>query len=202
MVRIFDVFVSLIALLITSPLILLIALLIRFQKGSPVLFKQQRPGLHAKPFTIYKFRTMTNECDENGEYYPDEMRITPLGNILRKLSLDELPQLWNVLCGEMSLVGPRPLLMDYLSLYSDRQAIRHEVRPGVTGWAQINGRNSKSWEEKFEDDIWYVENYSLRLNIKILFLTIYKVIKSEGVNQSSSLTMETFNGNIKAPFEE
>ncbi|WP_438312452.1 sugar transferase [Sporosarcina sp. FA9] len=202
MARILDIIVSLFALVILSPIFLLIGLLIRFETGSPVLFKQERPGLYAKPFIMYKFRTITNEYDENGEVFSNEMGTTPLGQILRRLSLDEFPQLWNVLCGEMSLVGPRPLLMDYLPLYNDRQVLRHEVRPGVTGWSQINGRNSKSWEEKFEYDVWYVENRSFWLDIKILFLTIIKVVKSEGVNKSSTSSMEMFTGKDKAPLEE
>lgn len=202
MSRIFDVIVSLFALVILSPIFLLIGLLIRFESGSPVLFKQQRPGLYAKPFIMYKFRTITNEYDENGKVFTNEMGTTPLGKILRKLSLDEFPQLWNVLCGDMSLVGPRPLLMDYLPLYNDRQSLRHEVRPGVTGWSQINGRNSKSWEEKFEYDVWYVENRSFWLDIKILFLTITKVVKSEGVSKSSTSSMEMFTGKAKPSLEE
>ena len=196
MKRIIDVIVSLLVLVLLSSIIMLIALLIRLKIGSPVLFKQKRPGLHAKPFFVYKFRTMSDRRNEHGDLLPNEARITPLGRRLRKLSLDELPQLWNVLKGEMSLVGPRPLLMEYLPLYNDRQALRHQVRPGITGWAQVNGRNSISWEKKFGNDVWYVENQSFWLDVKILILTFKKVLTSEGVNKSDTLTMETFTGTV------
>ena len=192
--RIFDIIVSLLALVLLSPVILVTIVLIRIKIGSPVLFKQQRPGTNSKPFYIYKFRSMLDKRDENGVLLPDLKRLTTLGRVLRKLSLDELPQLWNVLIGEMSIVGPRPLLMEYLSLYNSRQALRHKVRPGITGWAQVNGRNSISWEEKFEHDVWYVENQSLRLDIKILFLTCKKVIKLEGINKSDTIFMDDFEG--------
>lgn len=172
------------------------AILVHWKLGSPVLFKQQRPGLHGKPFYLYKFRTMTDERDENGELLPDHLRLTPFGQFLRKYSLDELPQLFNVLKGDISLVGPRPLLMEYLELYTPEQARRHEVKPGITGWAQVNGRNAISWEEKFKLDVWYVDNRTFWLDIKILFLTVIKVLKKEGINQSEYVTMEKFTGNV------
>ncbi|MGE6229102.1 sugar transferase [Paenibacillus chitinolyticus] len=190
----FDLFVSVTGLLFLLPFILLLAFLIRTKLGSPVLFKQQRPGLHGKPFYVYKFRTMTNEKDENGTLLPDHLRLTSFGKFLRKLSLDELPQLVNVLRGDLSLVGPRPLLMDYLSRYTPEQARRHLVKPGITGWAQVNGRNAIKWEEKFELDVWYVDHQSFWLDIKILFLTVKKVFKSEGINQTGHVTMPVFMG--------
>ncbi|MFS0836759.1 sugar transferase [Paenibacillus sp. 1P03SA] len=192
--RCFDLFVSVTGLLLLLPFILLLAFLIRTKLGSPVLFKQQRPGLYGKPFYVYKFRTMTNEKDENGVLLPDHIRLTPFGKFLRKLSLDELPQLVNVLKGDLSLVGPRPLLMDYLSRYTPEQARRHLVKPGITGWAQVNGRNALKWEEKFELDVWYVDHQSFWLDIKILFLTVKKVFKSEGINQTGHVTMPVFMG--------
>ncbi|MBB6284649.1 sugar transferase EpsL [Geobacillus subterraneus] len=160
------------------------------------MFKQQRPGLHGKPFYLYKFRTMMDERDGKGELLPDHVRLTPFGQLLRKYSLDELPQLFNVLKGDISLVGPRPLLMEYLELYTPEQARRHEVKPGITGWAQVNGRNAISWEEKFKLDVWYVDNRTFWLDIKILFLTVIKVLKKEGINQSEYVTMEKFAGNV------
>lgn len=172
------------------------AILVRYKLGSPILFKQQRPGLHGKPFYLYKFRTMTDERDENGKLLPDHLRLTSFGKFLRKYSLDELPQLFNVLKGDISLVGPRPLLMEYLELYTPEQARRHEVKPGITGWAQVNGRNAISWEEKFKLDVWYVDNRTFWLDIKILFLTVIKVLKKEGINQSEYVTMEKFAGNV------
>lgn len=192
--RCFDFIVALIALVLLSVLIIITAVIIRFKIGSPVLFKQQRPGLQGKPFYVYKFRTMTGDRDKKGELLPDHLRLTKVGMLIRKLSLDELPQLFNVLKGDVSLVGPRPLLMEYLSLYTTEQARRHEVRPGITGWAQVNGRNAISWEEKFNLDIWYVDNRSFRLDIKILFMTVLKVFKSEGINQDGQVTMEKFKG--------
>ena len=159
-----------------------------------MIFKQRRPGLHGKSFYVYKFRTMTDARDENGNLLPDEVRLTKTGKLIRKLSLDELPQLFNVLKGDISLVGPRPLLMEYLPLYTKEQARRHEVKPGITGWAQVNGRNAISWEEKFEHDVWYVDNQSFWLDIKILFLTVLKVFKSEGINQDGQATIEKFKG--------
>jgi sugar transferase EpsL len=175
-------------------LIVFLIILVRINLGIPVFFKQLRPGLHAIPFYIYKFRTMTNEKDENGQYLADELRLGRFGKLLRKLSLDELPQLFNIIRGDMSLIGPRPLLMEYLPLYTPEQARRHEVKPGITGWTQINGRNSISWEEKFVLDVWYVDNQSFYLDCKIIILTILKVIKSEGINQKGHVTMEPFRG--------
>lgn len=162
--------------------------------GAPILFKQQRPGLNGKPFQLYKFRTMTDKRDSAGKLMPDCERLTSFGRFLRKYSLDELPQLFNVIKGDLSLVGPRPLLMEYLPLYTKEQAKRHLVKPGITGWAQVNGRNAISWEEKFKLDVWYVENQTFLLDFKILFLTFWKVATSEGVNQSTNVTMESFKG--------
>lgn len=169
-------------------------MIIRFRMGSPIFFNQIRPGLNGKPFNIYKFRTMIDEKDRNGNNIPEELRLTKTGIFLRKYSLDELPQLINVLKGDLSLVGPRPLLMEYLPLYTKEQARRHEVKPGITGWAQINGRNAISWEEKFQFDVWYVKNQSLTLDLKILLLTIFKVFKKEGINAYESFSMEDFKG--------
>ncbi|EGR0753318.1 TPA: sugar transferase [Vibrio vulnificus] len=195
MKRLFDFLVSLTALILLSPIIVLIAWKIRENLGSPVLFRQTRPGLNGKPFEMVKFRTMKDAVDAQGNPLPDSERMTPFGDKLRNSSLDELPELWNVLKGEMSLVGPRPLLMQYLPLYSPEQARRHEVRPGVTGWAQINGRNAISWEEKFKLDVWYVNNRSFCLDIKILFLTIKKVFVKEGISADDHVTMPEFKGN-------
>lgn len=186
--------VSFTSLIFLSGIIGITALLIRLKIGSPVMFKQKRPGLRGEPFHVYKFRTMTNERDQDGELLPDEVRLTAFGKLVRKLSLDELPQLWNVFKGDMSFVGPRPLLMEYLPLYNEHQARRHEVRPGITGWAQVNGRNAISWEEKFDYDVWYVDNQSFWLDIKILFMTVLKVFKSEGINQTGQATMTKFTG--------
>jgi len=177
------------------PILLLLFPLLSILVGFPVLFKQSRPGKNGIPFTIYKFRTMTDEKDEFGNLLPDVKRLTRFGSFLRRTSLDELPELFNVLNGEMSLVGPRPLLIDYLPLYSPEQARRHEIKPGITGWAQINGRNSLSWQEKFEMDVWYVDHVSFWLDIKILFLTIWKVLKREGISQEGYATAEKFTGN-------
>jgi len=192
--RIMDLLLSFIALLVLSPVLMIVALKVRKHMGSPVIFTHERPGKDGKPFKMMKFRTMLNTRDEHGELLPNEKRHTPFGKKLRSTSLDELPELFNVLKGEMSLVGPRPLLMEYLPRYSDRQMRRHEVPPGITGWAQINGRNAISWEKKFEMDVWYVEHFNLLLDIKILFLTVWKVLRREGVNQSSEVTMEKFMG--------
>lgn len=181
------------------PLSLLIALLVRSRLGSPILFRQTRPGLRGRPFTIYKFRTMTDGRDADGNLLPDSERLPLLGRILRSTSLDELPEFINVLKGDMSLVGPRPLLMEYLPLYSPEQARRHEVRPGITGWAQVNGRNAISWEEKFKLDVWYVDNKSLWLDVKILCLTVVKVFRREGISQQGQATMEKFMGSRKEP---
>ena len=190
----FDFTLSIFGLLLLSPFLLLISILVLFAFGSPILFKQNRPGLNKKPFNFYKFRTMTNEKDKNGNILPDKERLTPFGNFLRKTSLDELPSLWNVLKGDMSLVGPRPLLMEYLPIYSAEQMRRHDVKPGITGWAQINGRNTISWEEKFELDIWYVENQSFWIDVKIILLTIWKVLKRDGISQNNHVTMKKFTG--------
>lgn len=168
--------------------------MIRFNLGSPILFKQQRPGLHGKPFHIYKFRSMTNKRDDEGNLLPDEVRLTSFGKFLRRYSLDELPQLFNVLKGDVSFVGPRPLLMEYLPRYSPEHARRHLVKPGITGWAQVNGRNAISWEEKFTLDVWYVDNQSFLVDAKILWLTILKVFRSEGISQTGHVTMEEFKG--------
>ena len=193
-----DFVLSLGAIIILSPILLLIALLVRIKLGSPVIFKQQRPGMNEKIFTLYKFRTMTDERDEKGELLPDEMRLTDFGKFLRASSLDELPELFNILKGDMSIVGPRPLLIEYLPLYSAHQRRRHEVRPGLTGWAQVNGRNAISWEEKFNYDVEYVDNLSFFLDVKIIFLTIMKVLKREGINQEGRATMEPFRGSQQA----
>jgi sugar transferase EpsL len=197
--RLLDIVGALLMLILLFPVLLAIAILIKIKLGSPVIFKQQRAGLHGKPFYLYKFRTMTDERDENGELLPDHLRLTPFGQFLRKYSLDELPQLFNVLKGDISLVGPRPLLMEYLELYTPEQARRHEVKPGITGWAQVNGRNAISWEEKFELDVWYVDHQSFWLDLKILFLTVIKVLKSEGISHEGHVTMEKFTGakNVK-----
>jgi len=192
--RITDILGSSFGILLVSPLLAFIYSLIRLKLGSPALFKQNRPGLHGDIFTFYKFRTMTDKRDSNGELLPDKDRITPLGNFLRKTSLDELPSLYNVLKGDMSLVGPRPLLVEYLDLYSPKQSRRHDVKPGITGWAQINGRNAISWEEKFELDVWYVDNKNFVLDLKIIFKTLLKVIKKEGINATSDHTMPRFTG--------
>ena len=190
--RIFDTITSLLLLVLLSPAILIIAILIAIQLGPPVLFRQQRPGLHGKPFHIVKFKTMLEAYDEDGKLLPDAQRMTPLGNFLRKTSLDELPELWNVIRGEMSLVGPRPLLMQYLSEYSTEQARRHDVLPGITGWAQVNGRNAIDWDKKFELDVWYVDNHSLFIDLKILFLTIKQVLLRKGISHEGYTTMPFF----------
>lgn len=192
--RFLSIFFSVFVLAVLAPAIVVIAALVRSKLGSPILFTQERPGLDGKPFKMMKFRTMTDERDENGGLLPDDVRLTKFGAFLRSTSLDELPELINVLKGDMSLVGPRPLLMEYLPLYSERQYRRHEVRPGITGWAQINGRNALSWDEKFELDVWYVENRSLWLDIKILFLTILKVVKRDGISHGGEATMPKFTG--------
>lgn len=196
MKRLFDIVFSLFALILLSPVLAGVALLVRLQLGSPVLFRQVRPGKNSQPFEMLKFRTMTEECEPNGSLLPDAERLTAFGRFLRSTSLDELPELWNVLKGEMSLVGPRPLLMDYLPLYSPEQGRRHEVRPGITGWAQVNGRNAIDWSTKLALDVWYVENRSMRLDLKILFLTVTKVALREGVTSERSATTERFRGNL------
>ncbi len=192
--RTFDVIVSFLVLVVASPLLMILAVLVLVFLGSPVFFVQIRPGRHGKPFRIYKFRTMTEERDADGVLLPNSERLTGLGRFLRSTSLDELPELWNVFIGDMSLVGPRPLLMEYLELYSHDQARRHEVRPGITGWAQVNGRNTIGWEEKFILDVWYVDNRSFWLDLKILFMTAGNVISRKGINASEKVTMPRFNG--------
>lgn len=194
MKRTFDLIGAFVLLLLLSLPMAIVAALIRWKMGPPVLFRQLRAGQHGRPFTLYKFRTMTNETDQDGRLLPPGERITPLGRFLRKASLDELPSLVNVLRGEMSLVGPRPLLMEYLPLYNAHQARRHEVKPGITGWAQVNGRNAISWEEKFDLDVWYVDNRSFWLDLKILWLTVLKVIKSEGITPKDQTIMPKFQG--------
>jgi lipopolysaccharide/colanic/teichoic acid biosynthesis glycosyltransferase len=197
MKQIFDKIVTLSALLLLALLLVAVAVLIRLKLGSPIFFRQIRPGLNGVPFKMVKFRTMLDALDEDGNQLPDSKRLTSFGRFLRSTSLDELPELWNVLKGEMSLVGPRPLLMEYLPLYSKEQARRHEVKPGITGWAQVNGRNAISWEDKFKLDIWYVDNRSFWLDLKILFLTVKRVVLRDGVNQSGYVTMEKFQGSVE-----
>lgn len=196
--RMFDLVLSGLALLILSPVYLILAILVRAKLGSPVLFAQERPGKHGKVFRMYKFRSMTDVRDRNGELLPDEDRLTHFGALLRATSLDELPELWNIFKGDMSIVGPRPLLVRYLPRYNERQRRRHEVRPGLTGWAQVNGRNAISWEQKFEYDVEYVEKESLLLDLKIIFMTIGRVLHRFGINQDGSATMEEFMGNEEA----
>lgn len=190
-----DFILSLIALIVLSPVIVIIAILVRVKLGSPIIFKQQRPGLNEKIFTMYKFRTMTDERDANGELLPDSERLTKFGKFLRSTSLDELPELFNILKGDMSIVGPRPLLVKYLPLYNDFQRRRHEVRPGLTGLAQVNGRNAITWQKKFEYDVEYVDNVNLKMDMLIIFKTIIKTFKREGINSETAATMEYFEGN-------
>jgi len=194
MKRILDLMLTVPGFLIISPILLLVALLVRIKLGSPVLFQQVRPGRFGKPFTMYKFRTMTDERDAEGNLLPDETRLTPFGRFIRSTSIDELPSLLNVIKGDISLVGPRPLLMEYLDRYTPEQARRHEIIPGITGWAQVNGRNTSSWEEKFEMDVWYVDNKSLWLDIRILGMTMAKVLRREGISQEGLATMDKFMG--------
>jgi lipopolysaccharide/colanic/teichoic acid biosynthesis glycosyltransferase len=194
MKRFFDFMISLFALLLLWPVILAVALLVRLFLGKPVFFRQQRPGLNGQPLEIIKFRTMREAVDTSSKLLPDAERLTAFGRFLRASSLDELPELWNVLKGDMSLVGPRPLLMQYLSRYTPEQARRHEVRPGLTGWAQVNGRNALTWEERFKLDVWYVDHRSFLLDLKIIFMTIWKILKREGINQPGQATMEEFRG--------
>ncbi|EME7169984.1 sugar transferase [Enterococcus faecium] len=193
--RILDILLSGIALIVLSPIILIVGFLVRIKLGSPIIFKQERPGKSEKIFSMYKFRTMTDERDHNGEYLPDEIRLTKFGKILRATSLDELPELWNILKGDMSIVGPRPLLVEYLPLYSEKQRKRHNVRPGLTGLAQVNGRNAISWKAKFEYDYLYIEDYSFTKDINIIWHTIKKVLKHDGITSNSSVTNEKFTGN-------
>lgn len=195
--RFFDLLLVMLATPILLPVMAIIAIFVRVKLGAPILFRQVRPGLNGLPFTMYKFRTMRDTIDNFGQPLPDAARITSFGRLLRASSLDELPELWNVLKGDMSLVGPRPLLMDYLPLYSSMQLRRHEVRPGITGWAQVNGRNSLSWDEKFELDVWYVENYSVWVDVKIICLTLKKVAVREGINADNDVTMKRFEGSVR-----
>ncbi len=197
MKRLFDIFFSINALFFLSPLILIIALLVLVKFGWPFLFKQVRPGYKGQPFTLLKFRSMSNEVDRAGKLLSDCQRLTQFGLFLRSTSLDELPSLWNVMKGEMSLVGPRPLLLEYLPLYDEKQANRHDVKPGITGWAQVNGRNAISWQEKFDLDVWYVENQSFWLDLKILLMTVKKVIIKDGISGGGEVTMSKFTGNNK-----
>jgi lipopolysaccharide/colanic/teichoic acid biosynthesis glycosyltransferase len=192
--RTFDFTFAAISIVVLAPLMGVVALLIYLKLGAPAFYRQERPGLHGKPFELVKFRSMLDAFDEEAKLLPNDQRITPFGQLLRSLSLDELPELWNILKGDMSFVGPRPLLMDYLPLYNERQSRRHEVRPGLTGWSQINGRNSISWEEKFELDIWYVENASLGLDIKIILMTFLKVLRREGISHEGNVAMPRFRG--------
>ncbi|MEW6505798.1 MAG: sugar transferase [Chloroflexota bacterium] len=192
--RLLDLVLTISSLIVLLPLLALLALVVRVTLGLPVLFRQQRPGLHGMPFTLYKFRTMTDECDANGNLLPDAERLTPFGRFLRSTSLDELPELWNVLRGDMSLVGPRPLLMQYLDRYTPEQARRHEVRPGITGWAQVNGRNAISWDEKFKLDVWYVDHQSLALDLRIILMTVVKAARREGISADGEATMPEFMG--------
>jgi lipopolysaccharide/colanic/teichoic acid biosynthesis glycosyltransferase len=192
--RVMDLLLTSLLSIVLLPFLGLIALLVKLKLGKPTLFCQQRPGLHGKPFTLYKFRTMTDERDDQGNLLPDADRLTALGNFLRSTSLDELPELFNVLKGDMSLVGPRPLLMEYLPRYTTEQMRRHEVRPGITGWAQVNGRNALTWEQKFKLDVWYVDHCNLWLDIKILVLTLIKVFQREGISQPGRATVDYFTG--------
>ncbi len=196
MKRTFDFILAAAAMIVLSPVLIALAAAIRWKLGSPVLFRQQRPGLNERPFNMLKFRTMTDAHGADGVLLPDSDRLTRFGRFLRASSLDELPELMNVLKGDMSLVGPRPLLMQYLDRYTTEQARRHEVRPGITGWAQVNGRNAITWEEKFKLDVWYVDNWSLWLDIKIIAMTIWKILKREGISQPGQATMEEFKGSL------
>ncbi len=198
MKRIVDIVASILAFSVFIPVLCILCILIRLKLGSPIFFRQIRPGLNGKPFKMIKFRTMLDAFDKDGNPLPDAERLTPFGSFLRASSLDELPGLWNVLKGDMSLVGPRPLLMEYLPLYSKEQARRHNVRPGITGWAQVNGRNAISWEDKFKFDVWYVDNQSFWLDLKILLLTIKKVFIREGISAEGEATMSRFTGERKS----
>ena len=194
MKRALDILLSGLALIVLSPVLLVTAILVRIKLGSPVIFHQDRPGKDGEIFRLYKFRSMTDEKDENGKLLPDEVRLTKFGRVLRATSLDELPELWNILRGDMSIVGPRPLLVKYLPLYNEEQKHRHDVLPGLTGWAQVNGRNAISWEEKFEYDVWYVQNISFAVDVKAVFLTVKKVFCREGISAEDSAPMEAFKG--------
>ncbi len=197
MKRWFDLIVSMLGCVLLSPLLLLLYVAVRWKLGVPVLFKQARPGFNSRLFEIYKFRTMTNACDSLGNFLPDAERLTSFGQFLRKTSMDELPALCNVIKGEMSIVGPRPLLMQYLERYSPEQARRHEVKPGITGWAQVNGRNAISWEDKFKLDVWYVDNWSLWLDVKIILMTVVKVLRRDGISQAGEATAQEFLGSLR-----
>ena len=192
--RLIDIIVASAFFIVLMPLMVIIGILLSIATGPHIIFKQKRPGLSGRSFYLYKFRTMSNDKNDQGELLPDIMRLTRFGNILRKFSLDELPSFWNVIKGDMSLVGPRPLLMEYLDRYTPEQARRHEVKPGITGWAQVNGRNAISWEEKFKLDVWYVDNQSFWLDLKILCMTVWKVLKKEGISHTGHVTMEPFIG--------
>ena len=192
--RLLDFTLSFLALIILSPVLLVTALLVRIKLGSPIIFHQERPGKSEKIFRLYKFRSMTDECDENGNLLPDNERLTRFGRILRSTSLDELPELLNILRGDMSIVGPRPLLVKYLPLYNEEQRHRHDVRPGLTGWAQANGRNAISWEEKFKLDVWYVQHIGFGVDVKVIFMTVKKVFCRDGISSETSVTMEEFSG--------
>jgi len=196
MKRLFDLILSFIGLLFLLPVMALLSLLVRLKIGSPIFFKQARPGLNGEIFNMYKLRTMTDESGQNRVLLSDKNRLTKFGKFLRSTSLDELPGLWSVLKGDMSLVGPRPLLIEYLPLYSEKQSRRHEVKPGITGWAQVNGRNAISWDEKFDLDIWYVDNQSIWLDIKVLWMTVKKVIMRDGISQNNHVTMDKFKGSL------
>lgn len=200
--RVLDIILTLLGLLLFLPVMAVVALILYLKQGRPILFRQPRPGLGGKIFTLYKFRTMRNAADRRGRPLPDSQRLTRLGKFLRASSLDELPELFNVLRGEMSLVGPRPLLVEYLDRYSPEQARRHEVLPGITGWAQINGRNALTWEEKFVLDVWYVDHWSFWLDVKIIFLTFWKVIRRDGINAPGHATMEEFRGQQSEPLQK
>ena len=192
--RIIDIILSLMAIILLSPVFLILSIMVRIKLGSPVLFRQKRPGYHGEIFGLMKFRTMTDEKDDRGELLPDEVRLTSFGKKLRSTSLDELPEFFNILKGDMSFVGPRPLLVQYLPLYNEEQAHRHDVLPGLTGWAQVNGRNAISWEKKFEYDVWYTRNVSFLLDLKIVFMTVGSVLKRDGISSETSATMEFFTG--------
>jgi len=193
--RFFDLILTIPALIVLAPVMAVIALLVQLNLGNPIIYRQIRAGFNGSLFLLYKFRTMTDNWDVPDNPLPDYKRLTDLGELLRKTSLDELPELWNVMKGNMSFVGPRPLLVEYLDRYNPEQARRHEVKPGITGWAQVNGRNAITWEEKFKYDVWYVDNWSLWLDLKILFMTVVKVLRGEGINQPGQATMEEFKGN-------
>ncbi len=194
-----DIILAVMALIVLSPVLIVVSILVKKKLGSPVIFRQERPGKEGKIFSMYKFRSMTNECDENGQLLSDEIRLTEFGKKLRSTSLDELPELFNILKGDMSFIGPRPLLVRYLPLYNERQKHRHDVRPGITGYAQVNGRNAIRWEEKFEKDVWYVEHISFWTDIKILFKTVAVVLAREGISSETAVTMEEFKGNKELP---